>query len=535
MGGGVAATLAEAQNDAAYFDVIAAQPWTFNGLVADMKTINPSLVLLGYVNAVMIPKTAAIRYPEGWYARDANGNKIQSRAYGTYLMDPGTAEWQSTTAQMCAALIASSGYDGCLLDVLGTAPTLPGFATAVPINPATGSAWTPNDYLAATTELASTVRSAVPPSPVYGNGLRDGASYFAGSGPTSSLLTGLDGGMVELWMRLPQDKITAYRTPSAWKADVDMLVDMESKGKPMLALTKGWDPAATAAQANAVHKHALASFLLGTNGLSKFSYLYNDDPDAPSRDHPWWHTDIGTPVAPYGPVSGKTNLYQRAWTKGKVFVNADPSATYTVSLGGTYTTLGGQSVQSLTLGPHGAEVLTVAAAPTTVAVSIGASAYAPTMANAPQGKTVQWTNNHTTNHAIVDSSGMGLFGSGNIAPNATYSFVFTSAGTYAYRDAATTSMTGKVTVPLVLARSSSTSVTVTWASAAPPSGYVADIQVRLPGASAFVNWRSAQTGTTASYTRPTGKNGQFTFRARLRKPATGKASMWSPASAITLS
>ena len=115
------------------------------------------------------------------------------------------------------------------------------------------------------------------PSPVYGNGLQQGSSYFNAEWPSSQLLDGLDGGMVELWMRQPGEKITAYRSPSVWKADVDMLVDMEGKGKPMLALTKGWDPAATTAQSNAVHKYALASFLLGTSGLSQFSFLYNED------------------------------------------------------------------------------------------------------------------------------------------------------------------------------------------------------------------------------------------------------------------
>jgi plastocyanin len=535
MGSGLPATTTEAQNGAARFDVIAAQPWTFRGFVADpMKTINPDLVLLGYVNAVMIPKTAVIRYPESWYARDANGNKIQSRAYATYLMDPSLAAWQATAAQSCTSVIASSGYDGCLLDVLGTFPTKPGFATALPINPATGNAWTQQDYLAATTQLAGTVRSAVTPSPVYGNGLQAGTAYFSATNPSAALLNGLDGGMVELWMRNPQDKVTTYRTPSAWKADVDMLVDMENKAKPMLALTKAWDTAATTAQLNALHKYALASFLLGTNGLSQFSFLADEDAETPTLDHPWWHTDIGTPVAPYAPVSGKANLYQRAWTNGRVYVNADPAATYTVSLGGSYRTLEGQTVSSLTLGPHGAQILTPAPPSSVVAVSIGATAYTPATANAAQGKTVEWTNNHSSNHTIVDSSGMALFGGSAIAPSNTYSFVFTSAGGYAYRDAVTTSMTGKVTVPLVLAKSGSSSVTVTWAASAPPGGYAADIQVRLPGAANFVNWRSAQTGTGASYTRPANKSGQFRFRARLRNAATGKASLWSPVSTITL-
>ena len=47
----------------------------------------------------------------------------------------------------------------------------------------------------------------------------------------------------------------------------------------------------------------------------------------------------------------------RNWEKGRVLVNPSASATYTVSLGGTFKR-GGSSVTSVTLGPRSGAVLT---------------------------------------------------------------------------------------------------------------------------------------------------------------------------------
>ena len=44
-----------------------------------------------------------------------------------------------TSQQSCANLLSGTVYDGCYLDMLGTAPLWPGYATGLPINPVTAS------------------------------------------------------------------------------------------------------------------------------------------------------------------------------------------------------------------------------------------------------------------------------------------------------------------------------------------------------------------------------------------------------------
>lgn len=63
--------------------------------------------------------------------------------------------------------------------------------------------------------------------------------------------------------------------------------------------------------------------------------------------------NIGDPIGPYAKVDG---VYQRGFTNGKVLVNPGTAAV-TVPLGGSYVTLDGSVVTSLTLQPHTGDVL----------------------------------------------------------------------------------------------------------------------------------------------------------------------------------
>jgi plastocyanin len=179
-----------------------------------------------------------------------------------------------------------------------------------------------------------------------------------------------------------------------------------------------------------------------------------------------------------------------------------------------------------------------------VAVSITDSGFSPASLNVKQGQTVNWTNNGTRSHTATDSSGMRLFFSGTLAPHASYSFTFTAAGVYPYKSAATepAPLNGTVKVPLTvspLTGTTATSFTITWSSAAPPAGYVVDIQKRHRSCatctwSAWASWKSGQTARTAAFMPNQGK-GMYGFRARLRKTANGTSSGWSAATAITVS
>lgn len=345
-------TDAEAVALARSTDVVVAVKERFRTQVAEMKAANPKLRLLVYVNGTFAQADQGTTYPDSWYLRDANGNKVRSISK-TWMMNPADAGWASTVAQLCTQFLASSGYDGCFLDNLGSGVIGTSFVTAPPINPATGQTWTAGDWMKATSALAGGVRTANSTVPVAFNGLGDGTRYWDPTAPSSALWAGSSIGMAETFLRSAKDSVTAYKPEKRWKKDVDMLADAESRGDTVLVTVKLW-VTATSDQQAAWHKYALATFLLGANGRSWFSFLPDTQPGTPTADSAWDHVDVGTPSGAYVKVGG---VYRRSFTKGLSLVNPT-TATVTVALGGTYRTLDGRQVTSVTLAPNTGEVLT---------------------------------------------------------------------------------------------------------------------------------------------------------------------------------
>src|SRR5436189_4642581 len=120
MMGAVNFTQTEAVNIAKAYDVIVALPATFAPWMAPMKAANPKLVVLAYENATFAQETQATAYPSTWYARNAAGNKVRSTAYGNYFMGPSSTGWANDRTVTCGQFMATSGYDGCFLDMRGT-------------------------------------------------------------------------------------------------------------------------------------------------------------------------------------------------------------------------------------------------------------------------------------------------------------------------------------------------------------------------------------------------------------------------------
>ena len=80
----------------------------------------------------------------------------------------------------------------------------------------------------------------------------------------------------------------------------------------------------------------------------------------------------------------------------------------------------------------------------------------------------------------------------------------------------------------------STVFTITWASAAPPSGYVYDVQIRRPGSTTWVTWKSGVTISTATFVADGGK-GNYDFKAHIRNTSNGKSADYSPYKTIVVS
>jgi hypothetical protein len=346
-GGHVTAETAVMQ--AREFDVIAAHPWTYRGDVARMRRARSSLTLLAYLNGTFAQAVQAHAYPSSWYLRDAAGHKVRSLQWGNYLMDPTNPGWIADRVARCRRSVRTSGDDGCMVDMLGTAPLYDWYVTGAPIDPTTGERWTVAAWLAATTRLAAEIRAGSGGAIVIGNGLGDGRRYFDTNAPSQQLLNGIDGAIADGWLRTADRPVDRYPSVSAWTRDVEML---SSTDKSVFVETKVWT-AASPEQVAAWHRFSLASFLLGNDGHAYFAF--SDDPHgaAPS-DRLAASVRIGDPLGAFRDVHG---VFQRSFSNGIVVVNpsADPAST---DLGGNYRDEAGAVVRSVTLDAHSAVILT---------------------------------------------------------------------------------------------------------------------------------------------------------------------------------
>jgi hypothetical protein len=334
--------------DAEHFDYILAHPAAYRDSVDEMQEANRRLKLLVYMNGTFAQKRET-DYPEDAYAHTAEGERIYARGTGNWLMNPSSAYWRQSRVEQCQRKLADSGYQACYLDMLGTAQLSPGYASGTAVNPDTDEPWTAREWLAATSGIAATVRDLVEPKLVIGNGLNNGPTYFA---TTRSLLSSMDGGVAEAFLRAPRARVDAYPSVNVWKQNVDMIADAEAQSRAVLTMTKLW-VSATQEQKDSWRQFALASYLLASKNHSSFTF--SDDPAADrTLDHPWHETVLGSPRGDYTLTSG---AYQRKFSKGRVLVNPT-SSTVTVPLDTRYYTLSRERVTTLTMAPHTGVLLT---------------------------------------------------------------------------------------------------------------------------------------------------------------------------------
>jgi len=171
-------------------------------------------------------------------------------------------------------------------------------------------------------------------------------------------------------------------------------------------------------------------------------------------------------------------------------------------------------------------------------VSIADFSFSPANDTINQGDTVTWTNNGAATHTTTGDAPLSLWNSGNLSHGQSFHVTFTAAGTYAYHCAIHSSMTGKVVVRLKATPatgSAGTQFHVTVASATATAPFVYDIQIKRPGSSTFVGWRSGITAKSATFNSTGQPTGTYSFRSRLRNTSTGAVSGWSPAKTITVS
>ena len=345
-------TQAQAVAAATATDIVIATRYQYRGLVNAMRGANPKVVVYAYSNAAAIAPSDVSLYASNLFAKDATGKRVKSM-YGNYIMDISKPGWLTSRVNDCKNALALSGYDGCYYDMLGSGLLFPGYLSALPINPATGVAWTHAQWIARTSQMIQQIRAALPGRPIIGNGTNNGRRYWANPGGSKPLVNTVKTIVTECYIRLPNEPINVAIGFARWKQDLDMITDAEANGNALLVETKVEVPA-TQAQLDKWHKFSLASFLLGTNGRSKYEFTTTLDLSTHYTDDPWARPNLGAPAGSYYVHS--TGAYVRDFQGGKVVVNPT-SASITVPLGRAYTTLDGRSVSSLTLAPETGEVL----------------------------------------------------------------------------------------------------------------------------------------------------------------------------------
>ena len=77
-------------------------------------------------------------------------------------------------------------------------------------------------------------------------------------------------------------------------------------------------------------------------------------------------------------------------------------------------------------------------------VFIQSFAFSPSTITVAAGTTITWTNKDAANHTATSTSG--IFDSGSLGTNATYSHTFADKGTFAYKCTFHSSMTASVVV-----------------------------------------------------------------------------------------
>jgi hypothetical protein len=304
----------------------------YGNMIAQLHAWNPGLRVLVYdlgpytVAGTAEYETLMAEHPD-YFARDAQGNLITVTAAGgspaypaNTLMDEGNPGWQAWEAQRVASNIAEWGFDGAYIDSMGPG-VFTGSTSGVPIDPSTGQAYTPAQWLAAGAQALDVIKAAIGSKFLFSTGLVNGVEYQE----ETSALAGstANGFQTDSWMRLSDASPTAWPSPSLLASDLAMVQSLQAQGKAFFAWTKVWT-AATPTQVSAWNTYALAAYLLVDNGVN--DYYTFDSPFDSDRTTIFYPDELAALGAPLGPFTLSDGVYTRSFQHGSVTLDTTTNA-----------------------------------------------------------------------------------------------------------------------------------------------------------------------------------------------------------------
>jgi hypothetical protein len=289
-------------------------------------------------------QTLASQHPD-WVLRDGSGNKlyIPWACNGTsctqFAGDVGNPAFRQYWIDQAKTQVAK-GYKGIFIDDVNMEMRVGNGAGNFvrPMDPRTGQPMTDSDWRRYVAEFTEQIRAQIPGVTITHNALWwvNQEDPFVQREIDSADVIDLERGANDSGL-VGGDGTYGYET---FLAHIDWL---HARGKSVIFAPELSTPAQ--------RQYEIASYFLVSNGTDAISSSYQSDPDN------WWsgwETDLG---AAQGSRYRWNGLLRRDFAGGFVLVNEPGASQKTVSLGGGFKDLDGNSVESVTLGARQGAVL----------------------------------------------------------------------------------------------------------------------------------------------------------------------------------
>ncbi len=319
--GTVPSSYAEWDEAARNHSVIAGMSKTLSSRIGQLHRANPNLVVLVYNLGPYLARGSAAyedvmrNHPE-YFARTTGGRLITVKDFPlNTLMDQGNPGWRAYHTRLVARAVTDGRFDGAYVDSMGPAAVGGTYTTGLPVNKATGRVYTVQQWLNDSVRTLNAVKASLGSRYVMFNGIVGGNQYWA---HTRILTTSnADGAMAEAFVRPAHNSISSYPSAASVKSEVDMMLDMASRGVDFFGWTKTWT-AATESQRKEWNRFALGVYLLGKAQKSYYNFIPSKDVNRAKLFYGNQKADLGAPMGRYTSSNG---TYTRQFQNGRVTVD----------------------------------------------------------------------------------------------------------------------------------------------------------------------------------------------------------------------